>query len=120
MDDSTTLKELRTLVARFVADRDWERYHTPKNLAVSIAIEAAELMEHFQWQNNLAEGEHYLADNAHKAAVADELADIVIYCLSFANSADIDVSEAICTKMTRNESRFPTAAVRSQLGNAPR
>lgn len=108
MDNSTTLAELRTLVADFVAARDWNRFHTPKNLAMSIAIEAAELMEHFQWLT-VDEAQAHVADAERRAVVADELADVLIYCLSFANAASIDVAAAIHTKMARNQERFPVA-----------
>jgi NTP pyrophosphatase (non-canonical NTP hydrolase) len=114
-DDSTTVGTLRAAVDRFVAARDWYTYHTPKNLAMSIAIEAAELMEHFQWYG-LEESVARLADPAEHAAAADELADIVIYCLSLANRAGMDVSAAVLAKLERNESRFPVDRVRGRLG----
>jgi NTP pyrophosphatase (non-canonical NTP hydrolase) len=107
MDHQTTINELRTAVQQFIDDRNWDQFHSPKNLALSIAVEAAELMEHFQW-STLDEARAYVQDEAKQAEVADELADILIYCLSFANSADIDVSSAIRTKLARNETRFPT------------
>lgn len=106
MDNLTTLADLKTRVAQFVAARNWEPFHNPKNLAMSIAIEAAEIQEHFQW-STIEDGKVYVQDAAQKAEVADELADVLIYCLSFANAADIDVSEAIVQKLDRNETRFP-------------
>lgn len=108
MDKETTLAELKELVADFVAARNWEGYHRAKNLAMSISIEAAELMEHFQWANN-SEEETLLADPARKAQVADELADVLIYALSFANSTGLDISQIVQEKMARNETRFPAA-----------
>lgn len=114
-DETTTFADVRSAVARFVASRDWEKHHTPKHLAMSIAIEAAELMEHFQWYD-ASESIARMRDEAERAEVADELADVLIYCLSFANSAGIDVSAAIGKKLVRNESRFPAAEVRGQLG----
>jgi NTP pyrophosphatase (non-canonical NTP hydrolase) len=74
---------------------------------MSIAIEAAELMEHFQW-TDADEGQVLLADAEKKLEVTDELADILIYCLAFANQADIDISSAIKSKLDRNEFRFPS------------
>ena len=117
MDQTTTISDLRAAVHQFVNAREWERYHTPKNLAMSIAIEAAEIMEHFQWQSR-EESQALLADPRAHAEVADELADVLIYCLSFANSAQIDVSDAIYKKLARNEQRFPVGQVRGQLGSA--
>jgi NTP pyrophosphatase (non-canonical NTP hydrolase) len=115
VDDTTTIGDLRAAVRSFVERRDWRQYHSPKNLAMSIAIEAAEIMEHFQWLT-VAEGVAALNDPLTHAAVADELADVIIYCLSFANSSDIDIASAVMAKMARNESRFPVERVRGQLG----
>ena len=109
-DDRTTITELRREVQRFVADRKWEGYHTPKNLAMSIAIEAAEIMEFFQWSDS-SEGEKLMESATTKARVADELADVLIYSLSFANQLNIDLSEAIHKKLVRNETRFPVERV---------
>lgn len=109
MDEHITVGELRVAVADFVVARNWQPYHTPKHLAMSIAIETAELMEHFQWLD-AADSRAAVADEQRRAAVADELADILIYCLSFANSAEIDVSSAIRAKLARNEERFPIAS----------
>ena len=106
MDESTTLADLKDAVRQFAAARHWEPYHTSKNLAMSIAIEAAELMEHFQWKTG-AEGQEYMADDTQRAEAADELADILIYCLAFANQAGIDISTAVRAKLDRNEYRFP-------------
>jgi NTP pyrophosphatase (non-canonical NTP hydrolase) len=89
-----------------VKERSWERYHTPKNLAMSIAIEAAELMERFQWVSS-DESIELVKDAGARAAVADELADVLIYCLSLSNQADIDLSAAVLAKLERNEDRFP-------------
>ena len=108
MDHQTTIAELKKLVAGFVAARNWEGYHRAKNLAMSISIEAAELMEHFQWANN-SEEEALLSDPARKAQVADELADVLIYAISFANSTGLDISQIVQEKMERNETRFPPA-----------
>ena len=115
MDEQTTVGALRRSVHEFVDARDWHRYHTPKNLAMSIAIEAAEIMEHFQWQS-LEESQQLLEDASTRAEVADELADVLIYCLSFANSTGIDVSDAISRKLARNQTRFPVERVRGRLG----
>jgi NTP pyrophosphatase (non-canonical NTP hydrolase) len=106
MDNDTTLTELKTLVAEFIAARQWEKYHTSKNLAMSIAIESAELMEHFQWLEP-EKVQKLLADSESRAEIGDELADILIYTISFAIQADLDISEIVQRKMSRNEIRFP-------------
>lgn len=106
MDNNTTLADLKTLVAEFIAARQWEKYHTSKNLAMSIAIESAELMEHFQWLEP-EEVQKLLADPETRVEIGDELADVLIYAISFAIQADLDISEIVQKKMSRNEIRFP-------------
>ena len=110
-DGKTTILELRERVHTFVSDRDWTKYHNPKDLAMSIAIEASELMEVFQWA-----GEDEVAsltrDNAGSARVQAELADVVIYCLSLANVAGIDVAQAVVRKIGRNEEKYPAEEFR--------
>ncbi len=115
MDTEITVAELCRAVHEFVDERDWHRYHTPKNLAMSIAIETAELMEHFQWLST-EESVAIVQNAAARAEIADELADVLIYALSFANSAGIDVGEAIIRKLNRNQTRFPVGQVRGTLG----
>lgn len=110
-----TLGELQAQVADFVEARDWRRFHSAKNLAMSLAIEVAELMEHFQWLS-AEEGAAQLDDPAVRAAVAEELADVLIYALSFAETTGIDPAEAIMTKLARNEQQFPPDEVRGKLG----
>lgn len=115
MDDCTTIADLRAEVADFVAARDWNGYHTPKNLAMSIAIEAAEMMEHFQWLT-VEQAVDLTQEPSAQAEIADELADVLIYCLSFANAAGIDVAAAVRAKLARNEYRFPVEIVSGKLG----
>ena len=106
MNDQIPIDELRAVVQKFITERDWDRYHTPKNLSMSIAIEAAELMEHFQWVTNIQSVE-MLQDEHARSQVVDELSDILIYCFSLANKIDIDISSAILDKINRNELRYP-------------
>lgn len=106
MDDETTLADLCQRVAAFVAARDWEQFHTPKNLSVAMAIEAAELMEAFQWLSD-EEAATALEDEEMREAVIDELADVLIYALSLANALGENVSAAVLEKLERNEHRFP-------------
>jgi dCTP diphosphatase len=113
-----TLADLQALVATFVDERDWRRFHTPKNLALSISIEAAELMEHFQWLTD-EEIETRLRDPATREAVAAELADVLLYALSLAEASGIDLAAAILSKLEHNRRRFPPATVRGRLGTKP-
>jgi NTP pyrophosphatase (non-canonical NTP hydrolase) len=112
-DHDTTLADLRQRVAEFVAARDWEQYHVPKNLSVSVAVEAAELMEHFQWLTH-EQAAAAMQDDERRAAVVEELADVLIYALSLANVLNVDLSAAIVDKLAQNERRFPVAEWRGQ------
>jgi dCTP diphosphatase len=113
-DAETTVDDLRQAVASFVDERDWQPFHSPKNLSMSIAIEAAELMERFQWLT--PEGARVAAnDPAERAAIADEVADVVIYCLSLSNALDLDVSAAVLDKLHTNEARYPAAEFRGRF-----
>jgi NTP pyrophosphatase (non-canonical NTP hydrolase) len=114
MDRTTTLEELKQQVARFVAARDWERFHTPKNLSMGLAIEAAELMELFQWYSG-PESIRVVGRRAVRQAAADELADCIIYCLSFATHAGIDVAEAVRGKLRKNRRRYPANRYRGRF-----
>lgn len=113
-----TLSDLQARVNNFVDERNWRPFHNPKNLALSIAIESAELMEHFQWLTIEQIGER-LDDPIKRAEVAAELADVLIYALSFAEVTNIDITEAILKKLARNEERFPAKIVRGKLGHGP-
>jgi NTP pyrophosphatase (non-canonical NTP hydrolase) len=106
MDGEINVNELREAVRKFVTERNWDHYHTPKNLAMSIAIEAAELMEHFQWLSS-EQSINSITDKNARSQIVDELADILIYCLSFVNRLDIDISDAIYDKLYHNEERYP-------------
>jgi len=110
-DDQTTLQQLKDRMARFVSERDWEQFHTPKNLSMSIAIEAAELMEHFQWLT--VEQSKDLAADA-LADVGEELADIVIYALSLSNTLGLDLSRTVLDKMEKNIRKYPKDRVRGK------
>ncbi len=105
-DSETRVSELREQVQKFIADRDWNRYHDPENLAISIAIEASELMEVFQWSDEKELGA-LMTDTSVLEKVELELADVIIYCLSLANVAKLDVAQAVVKKIKRNESKYP-------------
>lgn len=114
VDADTTVGELRRQVAAFVDERDWRPFHSPKNLAMSIAIEAAELMEHFQWLTT-GEAQAAMADPAGLAATAEELADVLIYCLSLANALHVDISSAVLNKLGTNEVRYPVSEFKGRF-----
>jgi len=105
-DASTTVAELREIVRRFVDERDWRQFHSPKNLSMSLAIEAAELMEHFQWID-AAESRSVGDDMAKLSAVREELADCCCYLLALANELNLDLSAAVRDKMVKNAAKYP-------------
>ena len=105
-DTTTTLADLRRMVQTFVDERDWRQFHSPKNLSMSIAIEAAELMEHFQWLD-AAEARDIRDRPDDMQQVREELSDILCFVLSFANTLDIDLSTALRDKMIKNAKKYP-------------
>ena len=110
-DSKTNISKLRQLAQEFVDERDWNKYHNPKDLAISIAIEAAELMELFQWieqreVKKMAEDDHNLL------RIKEELADVMILCLNMVNTLDIDLSQAIAEKIDKNKAKYPVELVR--------
>jgi dCTP diphosphatase len=103
-DNQTTVAELRQWMRQFVRERDWERFHNAKNLSMSLAIEAGELMEHFQW---LTTDEVVDGRTLDVPAIGEELADVVCYALSLANALEIDISRAVQAKMVKNRIKYP-------------
>ena len=97
LDATATVDQLKGLVDRFVQERNWSSFHLPKNLAMSIAIEAAELMEHFQWDHPSPPA----VPVSNDSPVAQELSDVIAYCLALANVLRIDISQALKFKMER-------------------
>jgi NTP pyrophosphatase (non-canonical NTP hydrolase) len=112
-DESVTIGELRQVVADFIAERQWHSYHDAKNLAMSIAIEAAELMEHFQWVRS-EEVRAVLDNPAQRAAIVEEVADVACYLLSLANALDIDLSTAVREKVAKNAVKYPAEQFRGR------
>jgi NTP pyrophosphatase (non-canonical NTP hydrolase) len=112
-DAKTTVTELRERVLAFVHERDWEQFHSPKNLSMALAAESGELMEHFLW----AESKASLAvahDPKKRPAIEAEIADVVIYALEFANICGIDLSAAIETKIAANALKYPVAKAKGR------
>ena len=114
-DKQTTVAALRAVVAEFVAERDWRQFHTPKNLSMSLAIEAAELMEHFQWLTP-RESRELAQDPDKLGEVGDELSDILCYALALANELGIDVASAFERKMAANRKKYPADEYRGRYG----
>lgn len=89
-------KDVKKEVMKFTEDRNWDQFHTPENLAKSIAIEAAELLECFQW-----------SPDYDKKAVTEELADVMNYCIQMADKLDINIEDAIMDKIKKNAAKYP-------------
>lgn len=106
-DETTTIAQLRELMRVFVAERHWEKYHNPKNLAVSAAVEAGELLELFQWLDTEEARTRAGGEEAFRKAVGEELSDVLLYLLSLANSMDLDVSTIVHAKMVKNRKKYP-------------
>jgi len=111
MSDATfdSLKQMRDALREFAAERDWDQFHSPKNLAMALTVEAAELLEHFQW---LSESESSALSADKLAAVGAELADVFIYLVRLADKLGIDLLASAREKMTLNARRYPADAFR--------
>lgn len=105
-DTDTNLQEIKDRVLAFATERDWEQFHSPKNLSMAIAAEAAELMEHFLWQSPEASRTD-LDKKKLRAKVEEELADVFIFAIEFANITGIDIAAIIEAKMVRNAEKYP-------------
>ncbi len=113
-DATTTVGQIKARVLAFARERDWEQFHAPKNLSMALAAEAGELMEHFLWDSPEASRTKSGEDPARRAKIEEELADVVIYALEFANMTGIDVAAAIERKMTRNAEKYPVAKAKGR------
>lgn len=112
-DATTTIGEMRAKILAFVKERDWEQFHAPKNLSMALAAEAAELMEHFLWATS--EASHAVAQApAKREKIAEELADIIIYALEFANTTGLDVAASVEAKMAANAKKYPVEKARGR------
>lgn len=108
MNFTTIIEEIR----QFRDDRDWMQFHTPKNLAISISLEASELLEHFQWKTPEESEAHAVT---HKDELADEIADVATYLIELADNLGIDLEAAIRAKLKKNAEKYPVEKAR---GNA--
>jgi len=112
-DSTTTVDALRQEIRQFVDARDWRQFHSPKNLSMALAIEAAELMEPFQWLDGPVSRQ---LDAPQLAAVGEELADVFCYTLAMANELGIDLSDTMRAKMVKNIAKYPADAYRGRFG----
>lgn len=113
--DLQNLSELKSRVHDFNVSRNWQEYHTPKNLACAISAEAGELLELFQW---LTPEQSQSLENDSRQAVAAEMADILIFTLSLADTLQIDIAEAIINKLEKNAIKYPMDKTFDPFGKA--
>ena len=105
-DDQTTLQQIKDAMLRFAEQRDWLQFHSPKNLAMGAAIEAAELMEHFQWSD--AEASRSLVEEPRtREAVGEEMADVLLFVAQLATVTGIDLAKAVADKLEKNAAKYP-------------
>jgi NTP pyrophosphatase (non-canonical NTP hydrolase) len=105
------MEEMIERAVRFVKARDWEQFHNPKDLAVSLTLEAAEVLEHFQWKSPEEMAKHL---KNHKTDVAEELSDVLYWVLLMSHYFDIDLQAAFDTKMDQNEKKYPKDKARGR------
>jgi NTP pyrophosphatase (non-canonical NTP hydrolase) len=113
-DTASTIADLKDVVRQFVDERAWQPFHSPKNLAMGIAVEAAELMECFLWLDLPASYET-AKDPAKREAIADEMADVFCYLLNLSNVLGIDLSDALRAKMVKNAQKYPAEKYRGKF-----
>jgi dCTP diphosphatase len=106
MPEFNEIDELRDELRRFAAERDWQQFHSPKNLAMALSVEAAELLELFQWKT---EDETRALSDADRARASEELADVFLYLISLADQSGIDLVTAANEKLAANAEKYPVA-----------
>jgi dCTP diphosphatase len=104
-----SFEQIRDYLRGFAAEREWDKFHSPKNLVMALAVETAELMEHFQW---LTESESKQLTPKKQAEVADEIADIQLYLIRLSDKLNIDMNTALANKTLKNEAKHPAETVR--------
>lgn len=103
------MDELLNTLRQFAAERDWDQFHSPKNLSMALAVEASELLEIFQW---MQESESLAPNAVTRERIAEELADVFVYCLLMSNKLDIDLLQAAQSKMRKNAEKYPADKVK--------
>ncbi len=114
-DEATSLADLKRIVAEFVAERDWQQFHSPKNLSMAMAIEVAELMEHFQWIS-MDESRSIPKASGKQRDIAEEMSDVFCYLLALANEMQIDLSSSLQQKMVKNREKYPSDVFQGRYG----
>lgn len=105
------IRALQLALRDFAGDRDWQQFHSPKNLASALSVEAAELLEHFQW---MTEDQSRSLDDCKREAVGEEMADVLLYLLQLADKLDIELIEAARGKLRTNAGKYPAELARGR------
>jgi dCTP diphosphatase len=111
-EQEKSMNALRDKLRKFVAERDWDQVHSPKNLAAALSVEASELLEHFQW---LTEAESRKLPPEKLAQVRDEMADVLVYLVRLADKLEVDLLAAVDVKMEKNALKYPADKVRGSM-----
>jgi NTP pyrophosphatase (non-canonical NTP hydrolase) len=106
------MNTLRDALRKFAAERDWDQFHSPKNLAIALSVEASELLEHFQW---LTEAQSASLAPEKREEVRDEMADVLLYLVRLADKLDVDLADAAEKKIAKNARKYPAAQVRGSM-----
>lgn len=106
MDDNSNIKDLKNLVKKFCDERDWDKYHNAKDLAIGIITESSELLEHFRFKS-IKEVEDLFNEKSKREEISEEVADIVYFILRFAERYDIDLSKELQKKINKNSKKYP-------------
>lgn len=117
-DGNTVVKELVHNVQEFLREREWKKYHNPKDLAESICIEAAELLQIFQWFRP-EESDQFKNDQSKVHQIREELADVIIYCLSMANTLNLDLTKAVLNKIEQKQKEIPNRHLQGRTRLTP-
>ncbi len=112
-DQITPIGELRASVRQFIQSRDWDQFHTPKDLSIGLITEASELLEHFRFRDD-AEVERLLQDEAFRRSLRHELADSFFFILAISHKLGVDLSQALTEKMAISEQRYPVELARGK------
>lgn len=102
-------EQIKLYLREFAEKRDWTQFHSPKNLAMALSVEVAELLEHFQW---LTEEQSQQLQGEQLSPIADEIADVQLYLVRLADQLNVDIAQAIATKTVKNEAKYPVDKVK--------
>lgn len=114
MEEKANLKELKEYYKKFVKEREWDKYHNPKNLSMALTIEASELQEFFLWKTDV-EIDEMLKDKDKFNKIKEEIADVFAYLLRLSDKLDIDIIESFYNKMEKNKKRYPIDKIKGNF-----